>query len=83
MSSLVLLADLLYALASDDTFSRQLTYLGLATAIKEVITYSPILMWTVGGTMVGALLSPGVAAGCIGLTAWTGKEENRGFKQQY
>lgn len=33
--------------------------------------------------MVGTLLSPGVAAGCIGLATWTGKDEERGFKQQY
>lgn len=33
--------------------------------------------------MVGALLSPGVAAGFIGLVAWMGKDENGEFKQQY
>jgi hypothetical protein len=83
MSSLILLADLLYALAPDDSFTRQLSYLGLATAIKQAVATTPSLLWVVGAGIVGALLAPGVAAGCIVVAAWTGKGQKGGFKQQY
>jgi hypothetical protein len=85
MSNVILLGDLLYALAPSDSFIRQLTYLGLSTAVLELVANAqPILFYLLAANIVLLLLAPAVAVGCIGLAAMRRQKYRNGvFKQDY
>jgi hypothetical protein len=70
MSSVIILADLLYTLAPNDSFIRQLTYLGISTAIMEIITSaSSIVFYLLAAKIILLLLSPIIAIVTMGVAS--------------
>jgi hypothetical protein len=79
MSSIILLGDLLYALAPSDSFIKELTYLGISTTIMEIIsTASPAVFYLAAGKIILLLLAPVFAICCIALAAISEKKYRNG-----
>jgi hypothetical protein len=83
MSNIILLGDMLYALAPDDSFIKELTYLGISTTLLELIKSNPIAMYFAIIKIILLLLSPLFAICFIAFARVTDEKYYNGLFKKY
>lgn len=85
MPSIILLGDLLFVLAPNDSFIRELTYLGISTTLMQMITTaSPFVFYLAAVKIIILLLTPVFVIIFIIATAVSDTKYRNGmFKQRY